>query len=113
MATVVRTEGAPSWVPNVVVLPASPVGTQIAGIRPGRQTIVINNTGANPVVVNNAAQPSTPGFTIGAGGVLSIDTTGEVYAFSAAGSTVQTIETYGVPVAKRTPMPSYVSAIKE
>lgn len=79
---------------NTTAQPGRP--TQIVGARKNRETVIISNTGQNAIyVANNPNDAIKNGFTITSGGVLSMDTNSDVYAWCPGGSTstVDVIET--------------------
>jgi len=101
--TVPRSGGRrpPRWLPNggIVVPQASSIlgnghqgWTQIAPQRPGRHDIVIVNLTSN-IVFLSSVQAATNPITLGANASWSIDTEGEVWAWSLNGSSVDVVET--------------------
>lgn len=91
----------PRWLPNGgLVIPAasSILGNghqgwvQIAPNRPGRHDIVIVNLTGN-VAFLSSVQAATNPITLGASASWTLDTEGEVWAWSLNGTTVDIVET--------------------
>lgn len=95
-ALVTRRRQPTDWVATTVVVGATAV--QVVTYRPNRKSVLILNTGANPVVVGATegavANGSSATFSIAASTSLSLDMEAAVWGSSSAGTTLQVVETY-------------------
>lgn len=98
---------APNWRPNgnFVVLPqadpqvASTNGWQkVASAKPGRKDLLLRNhtaaNGGNDCLIAESGRPQTSPWPFEPGAVLTMDTEGEVWVLSAAGTIIDAIETW-------------------
>lgn len=114
---VVRLASPPAWYPNTVEVGDNPAIAQVAGSRPGRVTIAIENLStADSVRLLSVADPNGGYVSLLPGGSISIDTSGEVYAMSEGGDLqLQVMETAwpaGTGGGPDGPMPNFATAIK-
>jgi hypothetical protein len=79
---------------------------QIVGSRMDRETVVISNTGMNPVFIGNSPQNAqNNGFTVAGGGAISLDTQEAVFAYAttAKSTTLDVLETLYFNSVQRNP----------
>jgi hypothetical protein len=94
---ILRADRTPTdWQPHTTTFDGV-TNYQLCGIRPGRETVAIFNGTGNVLIAKSESglnPRSNDNFTLFQGASCSIDTEGEIWAFSSVGITVSSMETY-------------------
>lgn len=96
-ALITRRRQPTDWSPTTVELAAGAIA-QVVAVRVNRKSVTVLNTGTNPCLLGATsgavANQTSSTFPLATGSTLSMETEAAIWAISAAGTTLQVIETY-------------------
>jgi hypothetical protein len=92
-ATPVRTEASGDFSTRSITIPAA-APQQVSGRIENRKTILIINTGGNPIFIDKSAGVGPNNLVLASFAFIVIETKAEIWAFSPLGTTISIAEDY-------------------